>query len=217
MSAWCNLRHRCNPSVRVCVCVTDLLPQATTTELLSEYFAQVYTVAVCDITLPPSFLPLSQSFTLNNPSLSLSLSSPPPPSSTIPPHWPTFTLLAHFHKPLHNTKQLFTAQRWAGKKGDKWERVQEIGRGGGVCGRRWGKDNALRSTVVFSGMSPCFGWLAWRQRWKPFWWTLSVCLWSAACTRVHPSSSYLKPRCRNKPVFLHMRSAEDAFKFCQRI
>lgn len=92
------------------------------------------------------------------------------------------------------------------------EREQEILRGGR---REGGKERALQSTAVFSGMSPCYRWLVGGMEGSSEN-TLALHisdtnqLWSAASTHVHPSPLSV---CRNK-LLLYVRNAADAFN-CQ--
>lgn len=117
-----NLTPVCNCAfLRLCTCVllTCCLRQQ------QECFFWVVCSSLCCrgmwcnsiLFLPPFSLSPS---TLNNPTLSLSLSLSLltlfSSSSSIPPRWPTFTLLACFHKPLHNTKQLLQLKDVLGEK-----------------------------------------------------------------------------------------------------
>lgn len=77
---------------------------------------------------------------------------PSPPSSPIPPHWPTFFSPGLFSQASAQHKAACTAQIWAGEKKKRKKKK---------WGNEWesGGKQEIRSKSGFSGTSPCCSWL----------------------------------------------------------
>lgn len=128
----------------------------TQRKLLSEYFAEVYSVEGCDVTFPPPFLPGLSFSPLWITPLFYIATLPSPPSSPIPPQWPSFFYPGLFSLASAQQKAACTAQGWAEKK----ERREGKRKREEVNSQ---EEENWRADQGFSGTSPCCScWVAQR-------------------------------------------------------